>query len=532
MTQAPDPRAGVIACAEPRRASRLAPRRRPSTTSPPRIRVENRLVGIPHESSSRVPPTTTAIFAPMNPAPAPPPARSRLPRDRRPTEHFEAWLNNRSVASFGSNAGAPSLAFQRWHHFKEAFPPELIRRAFAGNPAAKSFLDPFGGSGTTALAAQFLGIPSTTVEVNPYLADLIRAKTSFYNSDHLASLSATLKKRAARMREPALQPGDLPQTFIEPGHGERWLFNADVAHRVAILRAAIETIPEPHPRRLFSVLLGGILVDVSNATISGKGRRYRRNWNIRKPQPDAVDRLFFHRVRTAITDIHRYRSRPQVPARIIHGDARNAHLGGPSDIAVFSPPYPNSFDYTDVYNIELWMLGYLQSSSDNQALRHSTLSSHVQLYREFADPPASPLLRRTLDGLLEVRSRLWSPWIPQMIGAYFGDLALVLRRVSRAMSPDSEMWIVIGDSRYAGVHISSAQILCELAPAVGWTLRSLEPIRAMRASAQQGGATELAETLLVFVNSPPPSASDGSSGADKPSPTETAPKHEAPPSSG
>ena len=35
---------------------------------------------------------------------------------------------------------------------------------------------------------------------------------------------------------------------------------------------------------------------------------------------------------------------------------------GPHDLAVFSPPYPNSFDYTDVYNVELWAMGYLRNS--------------------------------------------------------------------------------------------------------------------------------------------------------------------------
>lgn len=53
------------------------------------------------------------------------------------------------------------------------------------------------------------------------------------------------------------------------------------------------------------------------------------------------------------------------------------------DLAVFSPPYPNSFDYTDVYNIELWTLGYIRDAASNQRLRSATLSSHVQIGRKF-----------------------------------------------------------------------------------------------------------------------------------------------------
>ncbi len=66
---------------------------------------------------------------------------------------FEEWTKGRTVSSLGTNSGALELPFQSWKHFKEAFAPELVARAIAQNPIpVKRCLDPFGGSGTTALA--------------------------------------------------------------------------------------------------------------------------------------------------------------------------------------------------------------------------------------------------------------------------------------------------------------------------------------------------------------------------------------------
>ena len=87
----------------------------------------------------------------------------------------------------GTNSGAPTLPFQNWRHFKEAYTPELVARAIKENPVAVEMcLDPFGGSGTTAIASQFLGVEPVTIEVNPYLADLIQVKLTSYDTDALA----------------------------------------------------------------------------------------------------------------------------------------------------------------------------------------------------------------------------------------------------------------------------------------------------------------------------------------------------------
>jgi DNA methylase len=415
---------------------------------------------------------------------------------------FEDWVGGRAIESIGTNAGADPLPFQAWRHFKESFAPELIRRAVSESEIpVHHCCDPFGGSGTTALACQFLGIRSTTVEVNPFLGDLIEAKLSQYDVRSLARDFGNWVRAANKCRvRPRNFYASAPATFVEPGVKGRWLFDEPVAARVAAYVATLSSIESQANQRLFRVLLGGILVGVSNVVISGKGRRYRRRWDELRRTATDVDEALCRSIEIAVNDILWYAKRAEYRYSVLRGDARRVMRNAkPAELLVFSPPYPNSFDYTDVYNIELWALKYLNNAGDNTILRKATLSSHVQIKKTFAPAPEdSPLLKRTLSALRSKREDLWDPRIPEMVAAYFADIKTVMQSAGKKMPRKGQFWIVVGDSRYAGVSIPVASILKQLAPSCGCSLVLNEPFRSMRTSAQQGGSFSLDETLLVL----------------------------------
>jgi len=414
---------------------------------------------------------------------------------------FESWTQNREVLALGTNAGAEKLPFQTWHHFKEAFTPELVAKAAKGSKRdLLRCADPFGGSGTTALTCQFLGIEPVTIEVNPYLADLIEAKLCSYNSDELAQSLGRIVRAVHAAKSSLQRFATLPPTFVESNKTNRWIFNKPIAYKIAAYLDAIDSLSNPCHRRFFRIQLGGMLVYVSNTVVNGKGRRYRHNWDLRLVSPDEVDSLFCERSQKAIVEAHSYRFRKEQKYELIRGDCRTkTSIIGPIDGAIFSPPYPNSFDYTDVYNIELWILGYLSCLPDNRVLRESTLCSHVQVKREYPPPPTgSYRLTQVVKELEELRGKLWSPWIPEMIGGYFHDMKLVLEGLYTQLEPEGETWAVVGDSQYAGILVPTADILKELAPAIGYNVVNIESFRSMRASAQQGGQKALDETLIVL----------------------------------
>ena len=165
-----------------------------------------------------------------------------------PQTTFRHWTNNRDVISLGTNSGAPTLPFQDWRKFKEAFAPELIARALGESPiTVQRCIDPFGGSGTTGLACQFLGVHPIVAEVNPYLADLIEAKLTPYTSTETLTRDLDFVIEACSREVPCDMRGNFtsgPRTLVEPGHKGRWIFDRQVAERIAALRNAIEGLGE------------------------------------------------------------------------------------------------------------------------------------------------------------------------------------------------------------------------------------------------------------------------------------------------
>lgn len=435
----------------------------------------------------------------MNPA-FPSRAHPQYPESVHP--QFRDWTGDRTVPSFGTNSGTRPLPFQTWRPFKEAFAPEIVERALSETAGPVNHIaDPFGGSGTTALAAQFLGVKPTTIEVNPFLADLIEAKIAPVDFNLVSQAFGQVIRQVAEWPEPN-QPSFLgaPPTFVQPGVNGRYIFTRDVARRILAYRAAIDRVQDEASQRLFRVVLASAAVPVSNVIVSGKGRRYRQRWQERERPPELVDRLFHNGFLQALRDLRRFARRRCLDYTMLRGDARAlVRQIGQHDLAVFSPPYPNSFDYTDVYNVELWALGYLRDQSANARLRHATLRSHVQLLRTYdADGIESPTLTRTVDALRQVRTALWNRHIPEMIGGYASDLIAVVAQLAQGMRARGRVYMVVGDSRYAGIDVPVAQIVIELVPPIGYQVVAVEPCRTMRSSPQQGGRQELRETLVVL----------------------------------
>ena len=402
-----------------------------------------------------------------------------------------------------ANKRPSPFPFTKWRHFKEAFSPDLVYQAIdTSELPVHTCLDPFGGSGTTPLACQFAGIESTTIEVNPYLADLIQAKLTLYDVETLTRDLGTILHLADKTDlSPMIDA--LPATFVEPGVNNRWLFNREVAERLLSILLALPSLSSEAHRRLFKVLLGRTLVPLSNAIVNGKGRRYRRSWRTNTKTRGHVDLMFTDVASDAIREIRLCEFREPTAYNLIRGDCRQALRGlESSDLAVFSPPYPNSFDYTDVYNIELWMLGYLRHRKHNSALRMNTLSSHVQINRDFAPPPAgSQQLDDALGSLNLIAEQLWNRNIPSMLGAYFAEMHEIVQLVHALLTPGGIICIVVGDSSYARVPIRVANILAELSATTGLAVDRVLELREMRKSAQQGGETQLAENLLVLRTS-------------------------------
>ena len=406
-----------------------------------------------------------------------------------PRDAFDEWM---------ASPDDQTRAFQRWRRFKEGFDPELIARAASETPGEVSRIaDPFSGSGTTAVAAQLLGLHPEVIEVNPFLADLGEAKLAPVDT---AAVREALEKSLGGATDREARHEHAPPTLVEPGRNGRYVFPRSIADRIASHLARIEAIADPGTRRLLRVMLGASLGGVSNTVVSGKGRRYRHRWRERERTVADLDAELRKRTGEALEDIEGFCGRRGRRYTMRRGDARDESARiGEQDVVVSSPPYPNSFDYTDIYNVELWALGYLRSRSDNRTLRLRTLRSHVQITRTFGRPVApGQELAATVEALGKARERLWNRHIPEMIGAYAADLEKVLKGLSGCLRARGRVYLVVGNSRYAGIEVRVERIVGEMSDGLGLRNVATEPIRTLQPSPQQHGNGGLVEHLVVL----------------------------------
>src|SRR5688572_6885533 len=94
-----------------------------------------------------------------------------------------------------------------WLRLTPAYSVHLVRELVTGaDPLRDSVLDPFCGTGTTALVCAERGIPATTTDINPFLVWLARAKCAAYSAASIERFrEAAIAVREALFAESALE---------------------------------------------------------------------------------------------------------------------------------------------------------------------------------------------------------------------------------------------------------------------------------------------------------------------------------------
>lgn len=83
-----------------------------------------------------------------------------------------------------------------------------------------------------------------------------------------------------------------PKTFCEPWIKGIYLYSLETFQQIIKYREAIESIAQPINVRLLRVILGPTLVPLSNVLITGKGRKYSKNWQESQKSARDVDLHF------------------------------------------------------------------------------------------------------------------------------------------------------------------------------------------------------------------------------------------------
>jgi hypothetical protein len=393
--------------------------------------------------------------------------------------------------------GNGSSPVHRWFRMKEAYSCELVGSVLKAtcleHTASLSVCDPLCGSGTTgvsiaqAVAAGELDSASFTgLESNPYLHLLARTKLAAMRAPP-AGFSALAQRVAATVARRAVEPAAVPplSTFSESRY-----FSKDALCELLRLRAAISAERREGADALdvdlAMVCLGSIAESVSKLRRDGRALRYEPDKPTIRPLSAFLEKA---------AEVEEDLPAAPVPVRAdVHKlDTRIAtHTltdAGPFDLIVFSPPYPNNIDYTEVYKLEGWLLGYYTDQSAFAAQRWRTVRSHASLdfgddaiglgdgLREAAAALSDPLIRAAAEG-----GGRYAAARQRTIRGYVYDMLEMLVILNRASAEDSHLVYVVGNSMHGGrgdegIVIAADLLIARLAELAGFTITNLAVAR-------------------------------------------------------
>jgi len=387
-------------------------------------------------------------------------------------------LKDKDASSF---IEANQLPRHRWYYYKEGFSPNLVNNAIETYEinSKNIILDPFNGSGTVTLTASEYNIPSVGIEVNPFTSFISKTKTLNTKKKVLSELfEKTYEKVNSGNNFPELETYS---TFTELSNKKKWLFNLEVLRAFYGGYSFVENI-KSNASELIKLALLTSIMEVSNAKKDGKCLRYKTKWQEKKyNKNDFIKALISNYIKIE-QDIENVNIKEQP---IIHNSDTRTFFNKNNDkfdLIITSPPYLNTFDYTDIYRPELFLGKFILNPNALYQLRLKTIRSHIQAKWKLPNTNNidSILLNDIFKRLSKKKELLMHPRIPQMILAYFEDMKLIFGDLSNNSNKNAHLWMVVSNSAYANEEIPVDLILADIATKNGWKLKEIGVLREIR----------------------------------------------------
>jgi hypothetical protein len=371
-----------------------------------------------------------------------------------------------------------------WLRLTPAYSVRLVASLLEAGPSGP-VLDPFCGTGTTLLSCAEHGLDGDSVDINPFLVWLARAKVSAYSRAQLAEAGRGL----ARMRR-ALRASPAREGWVPPLHQiERWWSPATLA---ALSRAhgALERFAESASRPasdLLRIAFCQVLIARSRAHFGHQSMSFQADANgapssvaSANAEREAVERGLdeaLERVARAAAI-----ALPRTRRRVVHADARRLHEvleNGRYARVITSPPYANRMSYIRELRPYMYWLRYLEEKRAAGVLDWKAIggtwgsaTSNLASWQ----PDLAVCLPAALAPLLAAIAET-SPLLSSYVHKYFHDMALHLGSLARVVRRGGSAHYVVGNSKFYEVVVPVEQLLAELFETNGFRRVSVETLR-------------------------------------------------------
>ncbi len=396
----------------------------------------------------------------------------------------------RKLGVFDDNRARP---IHRWYPFVEGYSDELVAECLdAAGASEVAVLDPFGGSGTTALAASLRGHDSMFCEVNPFLAWVADVKVNVTREAARRDVDPVVRL-AERIERDGVVPGGSNHPLVHADQ-RRAFFPQGVARQIVGLLELIEAELDGSHRELARLGVATSLIPTSNMVRRTDLRKRRAG----DPSPLPFVTTVARQLRMIHEDVLRAGPALAGSATRVAADARQlVSTPMPVNLVVTSPPYLNGTNYCRNTKLELFALSMIDEEQDLATLRTDSITAGINnVSRRRSDPDLIDSVEETACRLDDVA---YDQRIPRLVRLYFADMRLVFRAVRAQVASGTRFALDIGDSRFAGVHVPTPALLSDVASREGWKLDSTRLLRTRRSY----DGTPLEQVLLNFTSVEP-----------------------------
>lgn len=323
----------------------------------------------------------------------------------------------------------------KWHtihpYFAKFSPAVPLKYVQEYTEQGDLVLDPFSGSGTTAMICSIEGRDFIGIDANPIAALLSRVKSSTISDDSIEYCEELLMRRnEVESYSPSIIP-EIPNR-------EKW-FTENILLELARIKQVIQDSPkEAHD--LLSLAFSRIIVRCSNQHGESRYVSVTKNHYDGK----AFD-LFFSTLTDMVTLYRQYaKNRSNSNCKIFCEDLREIDLSNyveSVELAITSPPYLNSWDYSLYHRFRYFWLDLP--------------------LKEFSNVEIGQHLRgqRMKDG--------------KMIEEYTTDMRKCLSNVFSVLKPGARFIILNAPAVVKKKRIDSSRIIIDEAIKIGYELQNI-----------------------------------------------------------
>lgn len=375
-----------------------------------------------------------------------------------------------------------------WLRLTPAYSVHLVNEILENADLSKGvrILDPFCGTGTTALVCAHRGLMCDSTDINPFLIWLAQTKTSSYSECHIVAFH-----EAAMIGIEFLLDSGSPAPWEPPIHQiEKW-WSPEVLSALGRLAHFISTTKQTPVHDLLKIAFCRLCIESSNASFGHQSMSFKKIDKGDNASP--ILSLFCESVtlqnlvthwQCAVCDIaNGARTHVDTVPRIQLCDALalSQLFREPSfDCVITSPPYPNRMSYIRELRPYMYWLGFLKTGRDAGELDWKaiggTWGSATSNLNHWQPNPQYAVCFKSFFQILESIGQT-SPLLSRYVHKYFEDMVRHVSELWKVTRSGANIHYIVGNSKFYDVMLPVEQIYAALFEAQGFSGVEIKVIR-------------------------------------------------------